>query len=427
MHTFIVTGDWSGNERTRTTQSATVASSASQAHTCAQDRSFAETTLQEVLDYARERNFAGYDYSDGTSSPLRDLIPGDNRWVNIALQETAKRAPINLRPVLGIPKRRNFKGCALFASASLRAYDCTGREQHLDDATELVQWLADNRRSYPYGWGHNHDLQLLTRRIPRNTPDIIATAYGVRAIMDLDQYRETEEAAIAGEAVPHFIETELLDAVDDGFRLRYEPTAPRGTYVLNANAVGGALLVELAAAYDQPDLRPLGEALLDYVASRQHPIGGWTYMDPPEASHLSMDNHHNGFILESFMRYAAVTGSDRYADTLERGLSFYRDVLFDSNGAPRWDEMNQYPRDIHAAAQGIITFTQAGDYMFASRILGWALEAMYDAGRFYYRRNRFYTRRVTLMRWCQAWMAYAIGQYATHIDGTGLVASPQTS
>lgn len=393
------------------------ASGRTESRAYARDGVEARNALEASLSYARERDFAGYDYSDGTSSPLRHIVPGDNRWVNLVLQEGAKRAPINIRPLLGIPKRRNFKGSALFASASIDAFELMGREQYLEDATELVQWLAEKRRAYPYGWGHNHDLQLLDRSIPRNTPDIIATTYGVRAIMDLARHVRTDEYALIGEAVPHFIETELLVETEDGYRLRYEPTAPQEAYVLNANAVGGALLVELAETFDRPDLRSVGESLLDYVAEHQHPIGGWEYMDPPAASHLSMDNHHTGFILESFMRYASQTDSNRYEGTLERGLDFYREVLFDANGAPRWDEHNRYPRDIHGAAQGIITFAMAGELRFAARIVGWTLETMYDAGRFYYRKGRFYTRRFTLMRWCQAWMAYALARFAKALDG----------
>jgi hypothetical protein len=122
-----------------------------------------------------------------------------------------------------------------------------------------------------------------------------------------------------------------------------------------------------------------------------------------------MDNHHNGFIVESLLRHRAVTGSDRYADALDRGLAFYRGTLFKDSGAPNWDERTQFPRDIHGAAQGIITFSEAGDTGFARRILQWTRDELYAGeGRFYYQKRRFYTKRFTLMRWCQAWMAVAV-------------------
>lgn len=367
--------------------------------------------LETALGYARRRNYTGYDYADGMSSRLREAYPGDNRWINLVIQESAKRCPINIRPLLGIPKRRNFKGSALFASAAVGAYASGGDERYLREARRLIDWLVEHRRDEPYGWGHNHQLQLLDRQIPRNTPDIVATTYISRAIMELTRYEDVEEYAVIGERVPAFIQNELLTEEDGGHRIRYEPTAPWGTYVLNANALGGSLLVELADEFNRPDLVPLGESLLDYVAEHQHMLGGWVYTDPPDASHLSMDNHHNGFIIESYLRYRARTGSSRYDDVLSSGLQFYRDVLFDANGAPRWDEHHRYPRDIHGAAQGIVTFALAGDHQFAARILGWTLESMYHDGRFYYRKGRLHTRRITLMRWCQAWMTYALSRY----------------
>jgi len=37
-----------------------------------------------------------------------------------------------------------------------------------------------------------------------------------------------------------------------------------------------------------------------------------------------------------------------------------------------------------------------------------------DEGQFYYKKGRFLTHRVTLMRWCQAWMGYALAEFLAH-------------
>ncbi|TKX52497.1 antibiotic ABC transporter permease, partial [Halorubrum sp. SS7] len=129
--------------------------------------------------------------------------------------------------------------------------------------------------------------------------------------------------------------------------------------------------------HPRPELRERAERILDYVASQQADVGGWTYTDPPSASHLSMDNHHNGFVLESLLRHREVTGATRYDDTLERGIEFYRRTLFEPSGAPNWDEESAYPKDVHAAAEGIVLFSAAGDTAFASRIIDWTLSELY--------------------------------------------------
>ena len=43
----------------------------------------------------------------------------------------------------------------------------------------------------------------------------------------------------------------------------------------------------------------------------------------------------------------------------DAGLRFYRDRLFETDGAPRFMHDRKYPFDIHGAAQGIITFALA--------------------------------------------------------------------
>jgi hypothetical protein len=131
-----------------------------------------------------------------------------------------------------------------------------------------------------------------------------------------------------------------------------------------------------------------------------------------------MDSHHNGFIIEAYLRYHEATGHQRYAETVETALDFYRHRLFEADGAPNFDESSRYPRDIHAATQGIIVFALAGEAAFARRIIDWTLATLYAGqGQFYYQKRRLYTKEFTLMRWCQAWMAYALAEYLTATAG----------
>jgi hypothetical protein len=74
-----------------------------------------------------------------------------------------------------------------------------------------------------------------------------------------------------------------------------------------------------------------------------------------------------------------------------------------------------YPFDAHSAAQAIVTFSKAAvefdpQYLeHARRVAGWAIENMQaPEGYFYYQKGRFWTKRYTLVRWCNAWMAYAL-------------------
>jgi hypothetical protein len=381
--------------------------------------------LRATLTYARERDYCGWDLYDGESSRILRALPVDNRWVNLAFQQLPRRAPVNLRPLLLVETRRNFLGCALFALANVAAYDLTGDDLYRREARDLVDWLVENRSEGYAGYcgGHNHYVQGLSKRTHPDTPGIVGTSYAVKALLEAGRRFDESYLETARSAADFVFEDLEYRDHPDGARIKYKPDDPESYFTINANALGARLLVDLYDVTGEERLREGARGILDYVAARQADRGGWPYRDPPSSSHLSMDNFHNGYVLESLLRYGAVTGTGRYADTVADGASFYRD-LFDPDGAPHFDEANAYPRDVHSSAQGGVVFTMLDDADRAATVLRWAVEHLSDgAGRFYHEQRRLYTKRITLMRWCQAWMAYG---FARHLLGRshsgGLVA-----
>lgn len=371
--------------------------------------------IRQTLSYARERDYTGWDYADGMSSRLLDLLPFEWKWSNIAVQETVKRSPVNLRRLFLVEQRRNFKGTALFVLANLNAHALTGEETYRTEAADLADWLCANQSDEvpEFAGCHRHDLQGLDVKTPAGTPGVVGTTYGVQALLAAGDAIDERYNDVAHTAAAFVLDRLGFEELETGARIDYRPTESDEYYTLNANALGARILLDLHA--DRPDDDHLAAArdILDYVVSKQTAIGGWMYRDPPTASHLAMDNHHNGFILETLLRYREVVGDGRYDTALGESLAFHRDRLFEADGAPNWDESSAYPRDIHAAAQGILVFTAAGDRDFAARIVDWTLGNLYAGeGRFYFRKQRFYTKRITLMRWCQAWMAYALSEFA---------------
>jgi len=373
-----------------------------------------EEVLAATLQYARDRDYVGWDKHDGMSSRVRRVLP-DHRWVNLAVQETIKRSPVNLRPLLLVEQRANPKGLALFALANRHAAALTGDRRYDREARDLAARLRDADAPGYAGFcvGHAHPVQGLASETPAGTPGVVGTSYAVRALLRLGEV-DHEYPDLARSAAT-FMATELEpDRTEEGLRLRYKPDDGGGAYTLNANALAARAYLDLYEHFGDDSYRDRATAILRYVASRQEPGGGWLYTDPPSASHLSMDNYHNGFIVESFLRHADVADPETFRETTTRGHSFYREVLFEDDGAPNWDEASAFPRDSHAAAQGIVTFVRAGDVDFARRIADWTVRNLYAGdGRFYYQRRRFYRKRFTLMRWCQAWLAYALSVLLT--------------
>jgi hypothetical protein len=405
--------------------------------------------LLATLGYARVRDYRGPDFGDGMSSRLRRALPVEHKWLNIAFQETVKRAPVDVRPLLAVEYRRNVKGISLFAMTNLTvdrlatetagewvsdwsgrigdASDDSGRTggewgdvDYRSEARSLVDWLVEHRSEGYSGFcgGYLHPIQYLDGKGEPYDPDVVDTSYAVKALLAASDH-DPRYAEIARTAEAFVVEDLNYREVDGGARVDYHAHHPDDAYTLNAGALGARLLVDLYDRFGEPRLRERARKILDYIVARQTDLGGWYYRDPPEASHLSMDNHHNGFIIECLQRYEAVTGEGRYDDALADALAFYRDVLFQPDGAPNFDEHSAYPRDVHAATQGILVFTYDEDFERAARVLDWTLSNMSAGdGRFYFRKHRFHTKRQVLMRWCQAWMAYAIAEYlrCRHLD-----------
>lgn len=379
------------------------------------------SVLDASLTYARERDYTGWDYGDGMSSRIRQWLPVDNKYLNIAFQEIAKRPPVNVRPLLLVEQRRNYKGAALFAMANRnreRLAAVSGDDpavDHVAEARRLNDWLVANRSTGFSGFcgGHKHPIQHLRGGIGRpNDPDIVSTSFAVAALLDSADL-DAVYPALARTATDFIVDDLDYRAAARGAKINYHLNHDPNHFTINAGALGARLFTDLYDRFGGNDLRERATAILDHVAGLQTDLGGWAYRDPPSSSHLSMDNHHNGFVIEAFQRYHEVFDTERYADTLSRALEFYREVLFERSGAPNWDETDRYPKDVHAAAQGILVFTYAGDLEFARRIVEWTLDELYAGdGRFYYRKYRLLTSRTTLMRWCQAWMSYALSEYA---------------
>lgn len=369
--------------------------------------------LGETLAYARKREYVGWDKHDGMSSRLRKSLPFETKWTNLAFQETIKRAPINLRPLFLVEKRPSPKGLSLFTIATLNVAELTGEEQYRQEARKLAERVISHDLDKYDGFClyHNHELQGLSSKTPIGTPNIVSTSFGVKALLQAGQLKE-DYYGLARSAAD-YVDSELHPHRDgEQVRVSYHSAEEADTYTLNANALAARLYIDLYEEFGNEEFREMAAGILTYVASQQIEIGGWEYKDPPSASHLGMDNYHNGFIIEAFLRYQDVVETDAFTETVDDGLEFYRTVLYEDDGAPCWDEEATYPRDIHAAAQGIVTFTHAGDLEFARRIVDWTIENLYAGnGRFYYQKQKWYTKRFTLMRWCQAWMAYALSEY----------------
>jgi len=373
-----------------------------------------------ALDWAREHEYAGWDPYDGLNSPY--ARPFEHHWfTRLVWMHAVDKFPATLQRPLSIPEERNPKGIALFALAHLDCYEATDDEDHLAQAERLLGSL-DGYRSPHYEtacWGYNFDWQNARKFfLPAYHPSVVVTVFCAQAFVRHHRLTGDEHSlGVAAEAC-EFIRTEINTRTIEGHEA-YTYTTDDEFVVINVNALAARLFALVAAENGDTDLMARADELIAFVLSAQEESGAWHYSMPADGSPISHDNFHTGFVLESLREYLDSGGDVSGTEAAyERGLAFYREHLFEPDGAPKFEHEQSYPRDAHAAAQSILTFVRDGretNVAMAGEVLDWTVENLFDdEGYFHRQQGRYLDDTTPYMRWSQAWMCYAMASIVRH-------------
>lgn len=392
-----------------------------------------KAVLDAVYLWSARSGYRGYNKHDGLNSPILRATLGWAKWPRIVAIQSVMRSPFNVRPLLLTPRTINPKGLSLFVQGLLDRYWAAGNDGFcfLEQAEDLLQCLLDARSPGDWSgscWGYHYPWQDPGFYAPTNTPNAVVTCFVCESF--LAAYRVTQKEQYLGvvESACQFLVKDLtvLKSDADELCLSYMPM-PMTMRVMDVSVLIASVLSQYGALTGSAVHRTTAGRLVEYVVRQQTCDGAWFYTDPPSDSRIRHDNYHTGFILDALDRYASATGETSYADCYRRGLDFYATHLFREDGAPCWMSDQDFPHDIHGAAQGILTFARHyDDYpRLADKIASWAVRTMYDpAGRFYYQQTRRRIKRFTLLRWCNAWMAFAIARlYRSRVQRRDPIAS----
>ena len=310
---------------------------------------------------------------------------------------------------------------ALFARCALNLHKQTGSDTYKQQADALLSRLlsvSQKNRFSGHCWGYEHPWQNIAFFIPPYEPNSVVTCAAGEAFLDAwRHFGRPEDLAVCTSAADFLLhDLRRIDVGPDRMCRSYDLRSD--WKVINVNAFIAAYLAKLYVHTKNEIYKETAEKTMRWVMDCRTPDCAWYYTDPPEASRITIDNYHTGFVLDSIQEYLEVFDKAEYEQVWRQGLAFYRKTLFAAEGAPCWMVGRPTPHDIHGAAQGIITFSRASakDPALAdqaAKILDWTLENLYDPrpSRFYYQKTKRWTKRFTLMRWCQGWMCYAISEY----------------
>jgi len=370
-------------------------------------------TTHKLLAYCRANEWAGYDPYDALNSRVFKALPFLNfKLARLALTQGVKRCPINLRPLLLVPKTPNPKGIALFLSSltKLSKIGIVDRDKEIGGMVDRLLALRSPDERYSC-WGYNFDWQSRSVLVPKRTPNIICSTFAANALLDAYEQSPKSLWLDAAMSAADFI-LDVLFWRDGSSQACFSYTPLGRSEIHNANLFGAALLCRISRVTGQ---RKFIEPALDatrYSAGKQHDDGSWDYGE--SRSQRWIDNFHTGFNLVALRQIKQYAGTAEFDLAMRRGLEFYKDHFFREDGAPRYLHNATYPIDIHSVAQSVITLIELKDFAegnipLAHSVMNWGLRNMWDPrGFFYFQKLPHYTVRIPFIRWSQAWMLMAL-------------------
>jgi len=324
-----------------------------------------------------------------------------------------KKFPLNLRPLLGIRKEYNPKGIGLFLWGFAKLFALEKKTEYLETINFLLRTLEELKSEGYSGrcWGYNFDWQSRAFYLPKYTPTIVNSSFIGHALIDAHRYADNERALELAISIKNFILNDLKrKQVDSYLCFSYSPIDE--TFVHNANLLGASFLIRLFHHTGDNNLKDTALASLGYSMKLQRPDGSWPYAETNYQNWI--DSFHTGFNLQSILYFLNEGFGNEYVEKFERGVRFYYDNFFLSDGTPKYYHDRLYPIDIHSAAQAVVFFSRMNAKYrdFVEKILSWMIKDFQDErGYFYFQRGRFLLNKIPYMRWAQAWAFHALTEY----------------
>lgn len=375
----------------------------------------AEKSLQRLEKYLDQNGLSGYDPYDALNSTILSAFSMKSKYLKIAFTQAFKISPLNLRPFFCVRKGLNPKGMGLFLTAYLKLYRMTNDNKYLNKI-ELILSILEKYRSPSYSgycWGYNFDWQSRSGFLPKYTPTIVNTVFIAHAYLDAYEILGDKRFLSIVESCSRFILNDLnIQQHNDSLCFSYTPIGYNCVY--NATLLGSGLLARLYSYNKENKLLDYAKRSAQYVAGKQKLNGSWTYADTEYQGWI--DSHHTGFVLEGLYNYLHYSNDPDYWPHLRKGLDYYKRHFFLSDGYPMFYNDRPYPVDVHCPAQAIVTFSRLktieDNHILLDSIVRWLIEHMQDSrGYFYYRKEKFFTNKISYIRWSQAWVFHALTTY----------------
>lgn len=376
------------------------------------------SSLQRMKEYLESEDFKGYDPYDALNSPILKLFSFHSRLLRIASIQTLKKFPINLRPFFIIKKDYNPKGVGLFLWGYTKLFKAEKNPEYLK-RIRFFLGLLEGLKSDGYsgnGWGYNFDWQSRAFFVPKFTPTIVNSSFIGHALIDTYRITGLQKAIDMALLIKDFILNDL-NRTKENNTLCFSYTPIDHTTVHNANLLGASLLIRLFKYSKDDKLKNVALSSLAYSMRYQKDDGSWKYAETDYQGWI--DSFHTGFNLQSLLYFLEDGYADEYRSSFEKGVRFYQNNFFLNDGTPKYYHDKIYPIDVHCPAQAVVFFSRMGKLFgaFTKKVLGWMISNMQDeTGYFYFQKKKYYTNKISYIRWSQAWAFHALTEYKMNLE-----------
>ena len=378
-----------------------------------------EQSIQRVIRWVEANDYRAYDPGDGCSSFLRRLTFNQLPLERI-LQQAVYRAPVNLRPILGIQPHTSTKGMGYMAWGYLRMFRTTGMEHYRERTLHCLNWLIENRSqaSKEFCWGNHFPFSTRAGKIPKGEPTIVWSSLIGQVFLEAAETLNEPRFLEVARSVCTWILTLPREETATGCCLSY--VAFKQSSIHNANMLGSALLAGVGTRTSDGNLLKVARRSMNYSCTRQWPDGAWFYGEEPK--YRWIDNFHTGYNLDSLRRYTEAMCDRSFEKQMVCGFEFFKKHFIDMDGCPRYYHNQKFPVDIQCAAQAIDTLTYFSDLdpdalPLAQKVAAWTIDQMQDAdGHFYYRDLGWIKVKTPMLHWGQATMFKALAHLAAKLN-----------
>lgn len=396
------------------------------------DNDLVLTSFKRLKDYCEEEHYKGWDPYDGLNSKVFQALPllKKSAFFREVMIQGFKRSPVNLRPLMQVPKEHNAKGIGLFLQGYCNLVKTVRRHPELvselgtEDAllakvSEVADLLVSIQSQGNYHgacWGYNFDWQARGGLFfPKYTPTVVATNFCATALMEA--YEITGQSVYLDLALTSadFVMKDLhRHNMDDGsFLFSYSPLQGNDT-VYNASLLGSRLLSYCYKYTGREELREAARQSVKACVKGQSEEGSWVYGLLPIQKWV--DSFHTGYNLDGLIAFEELTGDKLAHEAIEKGLRFYVERFFEPDGTPKYYHNQMYPIDIHCPGQLMVTLSRLHKFEeyceLAEKVMDWTIHHMQDKqGYFYYQLKKGISSKLSYMRWSNAFMFYAMSYY----------------